>query len=100
MKSRSGDTSSASADALACKECGCALGDDAKVFPVRIEDGCYCPRCFYYKRAPQEADRWSGGAPVACSRCKHQTLSYGVKRACAACGFPHVTVLAPPDAQS
>ena len=82
----------------ACQNCKKRFdSDETPVFPVNHAGETWCPPCFHYVLAPR-LHMNLGGQPVHCSRCRHETYATGVKKACAACYCPSVTILPRPVA--
>lgn len=62
-----------------CCNCQSTIGDEAKVQPTTVDGEVYCPRCFVWRRANAEPNRFNAAqmAAVRCQLCGWVTVSFG-----------------------
>lgn len=93
----------------ACVSCGRAVGAEPKIAPVFVTDAdsegiakreVWCPRCFAFKRAPMEPERFhpQSMGPVICSPCGYESLAQG-RHNCSQCGSRFILDLPPVGAK-
>ncbi len=64
-----------------CCNCASAVGPEAKVQPTSCDGEIWCPRCFTWKRAALEPERFNSSqtAAVRCQFCAWVTISFGAR---------------------
>lgn len=86
-----------------CCNCSAAVGEKAKVLPVRVKqaDGegepeTWCPACFVHHRAPLEPGRWPAVHAAKCARCDVTSVLHGHANKCGQCRSSALVLLPSP----